>query len=867
MNTFFSPRFGAAPAALLLAVLLSTAGAEPAPAADLVIERAASVRPLRPIFAYEAETFAAGLALCVTGLLVAVYVMRLNAWLRASLAARDKEIGRRKRTEDALRRSKERYRSMTDDVLDTSAVGLFILDSEFEVVWVNRALERYFGVNREQIIGRDKRQLIRDRIKFRFEDPDRFARKVLAAYKDNTYVETFECHVLPGEGREERWLEHWSQPIRRGPHAGGRIEHYYDITDRKQAEETLRRAEARYRTLVESLPAVTYTAAVDQASTTLYVSPQIEDVLGVTPEEYDQDPEIWRKLLHPDDRDRILEAVGRAQETGRALDEEYRMVRPDGRTVWMRDVAHVMRDADGERDFLLGVMYDITERRRASRELKRSRDQYQSLVANIPGITYRCKRDHDWTMLYMSSQVDPLTGYPASDFIHNAVRTYESVIHRDDTEYVNRAVNEAADAGEPWEIEYRVVHRDGGMRWVYEKGRAVAGDDGETQFLDGFILDVTKRKRAEKRLRHFEKAVESSADAIGMATPDGRHYYQNEAFTELFGMSVEQANGEAGPPSTVYADEEVGREVFDTIMRGDSWVGEVEMRGKGGQTIYVSLRAYPLKDEGGRIIGLVGLHTDITERRRSQEVLARYAAELERSNRDLQDFTYAVSHDLQEPLRKIHTFGEFLFEDCIDALPEKGREHVRRMQDATVRMKDLIQHLLRLSRVDSRGAEPEPTESAEVVGRVADTLSESITDCHATLDVEPDLPWVLADATQLEQVFQNLVGNALKFRAPDRRPVVRIGAEREDGEIVFSVSDNGIGIEEDYQDKIFAVFQRLHRREEYDGTGVGLALCKKIVSRHGGRIWVESRPGEGSTFRFSLRAAHRVPGQKEGVTA
>ncbi|MFW6158299.1 MAG: sensor histidine kinase [Planctomycetota bacterium] len=577
-------------------------GGRPA-AAGIAVDGSTSVAPIAPALAYQTETFVAGIFLFVAGLLATVYVIRLNASLRKSLAARDEEIARRKRAEDALRQSKERYRSITHDVLDTSAVGLFILDREFKVVWVNRSLERYFGVNRDGIIGKDKRRLIAERIKFTFEDPDGFADKVLAAYDDNTYVENFECHVLAHGDREDRWLDHWSQPIRSGLHAGGRIEHYYDITD---------------------------------------------------------------------------------------------------------------------------------------------------------------------------------------------------------------------------------------------------------------------RKRAEKRLRHFEKAVESSTDAIGMATPDGRHYYQNDAFTELFGVSVEEADGETGPPSTLYADEAVGREVFDTIMGGESWIGEVEMRNREGQTIYVSLRAYPLKDANRRVIGLVGVHTNITERRRSQEVLARYAAELERSNRDLQDFTYAVSHDLQEPLRKIHTFGEFLFEDCADALPEEGREHVRRMQDATVRMKDLIQHLLRLSRVDTRGAEPAPTDPGTAVRRVTNTLSEAISDCDATVQVEPDLPRVLVDATQLEQVFQNLIGNALKFRSPDREPVVRIGAEREGKEVVFSVADNGIGIEEDYRQKIFAVFQRLHRREDYEGTGVGLALCKKIVGRHGGSIWVESTPGEGSTFRFSLRAAHPTR-QEEGV--
>ncbi len=247
------------------------------------------------------------------------------------------------------------------------------------------------------------------------------------------------------------------------------------------------------------------------------------------------------------------------------------------------------------------------------------------------------------------------------------------------------------------------------------------------------------------------------------------------------------------------------------------------------------------------------LTREIAERKQAEEELERLNAELNRSNRDLQDFTYTVSHDLQEPLRKIHAFGQFLVEDCGDHVPEEGREHLRHIQDAAVRMKDLIRHLLTLARVGTRGGEIEPAAAGQVIQEVLQDMSEQVRECGAAVSLPDRLPTVLADAVQLGQVFQNLIANALKFRSPDRRPEVAIGARVEGDQAVFSVTDNGIGIEERFLERIFGVFQRLHLREEYEGAGVGLALCKKIVLRHGGRIWAESELGKGSTFHFILR--------------
>ncbi len=229
---------------------------------------------------------------------------------------------------------------------------------------------------------------------------------------------------------------------------------------------------------------------------------------------------------------------------------------------------------------------------------------------------------------------------------------------------------------------------------------------------------------------------------------------------------------------------------------------------------------------------------------------------LEKTNTELEEFNYIVSHDLQEPLRKVHSFGQFLMEDCGEQLSEEGKSHVERMQNASVKMKQLIQDLLKLSRITTTEKTYTPVNMNEVIARVRDDLSMAIDESNAQL-TSHDLPTVIGNRTQLTQLFFNLIGNAIKYRSDERTLYIDISYQEKDDEVIFAIADNGIGIEPRYFDKIFGVFQRLHRDEQkYKGTGIGLALCKKVVNAHGGRIWAESEHGKGTTFFVSLKKAN-----------
>jgi PAS domain S-box-containing protein len=271
-----------------------------------------------------------------------------------------------------------------------------------------------------------------------------------------------------------------------------------------------------------------------------------------------------------------------------------------------------------------------------------------------------------------------------------------------------------------------------------------------------------------------------------------------------------------------------------------------------GEPRWVRTQCQPQVVEG-ETHTLRGTIQDITERRRAEEKLERYTTELKRSNAELEQFAYVISHDLQEPSRMVKSYLELLENHCQNRLDEKAELFIDYAADGATRMHEMVGALLDLSRVERYGQALSPTDTEAVLTRTLTSLNLVIEEVAAEVTHDP-LPPVMADPAQLAQVFQNLIANALKFRREDVPPHIHVSATREDGMWRFAVADNGIGFDSKHGERVFQIFQRLHTRDEYPGTGIGLALCKRILERHGGRIWVESAPGEGSTFFFTLQA-------------
>jgi PAS domain S-box-containing protein len=279
---------------------------------------------------------------------------------------------------------------------------------------------------------------------------------------------------------------------------------------------------------------------------------------------------------------------------------------------------------------------------------------------------------------------------------------------------------------------------------------------------------------------------------------------------------------------------------------------DAEITTQAGRLVPISISVGLVHDRRGKVIGMQVVANDITERKEAEAALARQAEELARSNTELQQFAYVASHDLQEPLRMMASFAQLLAKGYKGQLDADADEFIDYIVDGAAHMQQLINDLLSYARVGSRGKDFAPTDCAAVLRTVCVNLRAAIEESGAVIVADP-LPTVMADETQLVQLFQNLLGNAIKFRG-EKSPIISIGAERRGDDWLFRLRDNGIGIEPQYVERIFLIFQRLHGRSRYPGTGIGLAIAKKIVERHAGRIWVESEPGKGSTFCFTLPA-------------
>ncbi len=369
-------------------------------------------------------------------------------------------------------------------------------------------------------------------------------------------------------------------------------------------------------------------------------------------------------------------------------------------------------------------------------------------------------------------------------------------------------------------------------------------------------------------LPHLDKAtllaalVESAQDAIVAKTLDGRITFWNRGAERLFGFAAAEMIGEKirllVPPDRWHEEDE-----FLASLRAGNRIEHYEtVRVRSdGKPIDVSLSVSPIKSADGTIVGGATIARDITarkeaeerlqtERKQAADILARQTRELERSNAELEQFAYIASHDLQEPLRMVVSYTELLEERNKGRLDAKTDKFIRYIVEGGKRMQELVGDLLAYSRVGRNDRPFEAVDTALLAQRVLAGLQSAIVQSGAEI-VCGQLPTITGDHVQLGQVFQNLIVNAIKFRA-ERPPRICVDAESDGRDWLFSVKDNGIGIELEYADRIFQMFQRLHERAKYEGNGLGLALAKKIVERHHGRIWFESEVGNGTTFYFTV---------------
>lgn len=385
----------------------------------------------------------------------------------------------------------------------------------------------------------------------------------------------------------------------------------------------------------------------------------------------------------------------------------------------------------------------------------------------------------------------------------------------------------------------------------------------------------------------YRVIVENISEGAATLLPDGVILYANTAFSNILNVPLERLIGSRFDEFVWQPDREILPGLFEKALKATARSEISLVSGQELLPAYISLRSLPIDDEKTALSMVItdiserkraeeelrrahdelddrvhqrtrelkevnrSLQTEIAERKRAEESLKHAVDDLARSNKELEQFAYVASHDLQEPLRTVASYVELLERRYKGQLDDKADRYIAFAVDGAHRMSTLINDLLAYSRVGTRGKDFVKVDLAALFSKVTSDLKVAASESGAMITAD-QLPAVIGDESQLVQLFQNLIGNAIKFKKEDEPPRIHLSAESKKSEWIFGIHDNGIGIEPRFYDRIFTIFQRLHTKEEYPGTGVGLAICKRIVERHGGRMWLESKPGEGSTFFFTL---------------
>ena len=735
---------------------------------------------------------------------------------------------------------------------DLAATGTALVGADGRYFRVNKVLCRMLGSTESVLLGNGAE---------RFTHPDdrdqdqRLDRKLLAGEIESYTQEKRYLHL---DGRVVWVLVNVALVRTNDDQAPYFVHHIQDLTERKRAELAVQISETRFRAALDaSLDAFFVLNSVRDASG------QIEDfvfveVNGVTEKLLgrSRDALIGQRLcdLYPANRKTgLFEKYARVVESRIPFEREFETTSSGLNASWLRVQAVALEDG------VVLTTRDITERKLAEKTLLESEARFRALFEHNPdGVVLIDPHDpnHPWAIVDCNETFGRMNGYARQELIGKSIDLLHD--HAMMAEQGGRLLE--------WIREAGIAHGEGlhrhqdGHTFEIESASSIVTLGGRELVL-GLDRDISDRKRAQSALLESESRFRTAMDysPIGKALVrlDGHFLRVNNALSQILGYTPEELLEIDFQSITHPDDMELDLRYLQEILSGqrDTFETEKRYRHREGREVVTQLNVALVRDADGTPLYFVSQIQDISDRKRADQELRAFASQLERSNRDLQEFAQVASHDLQEPLRKIQMFGDRLKANYAGSLGTTGVDYLERMQGAAGRMQALIQDLLAFSRVASKTRPMVPVNLDQVAREVIDDLEALIERSGGRVEIGK-LNTILADPLQMRQMLQNLIGNGLKFNRPDVIPVVKIGAGVIEGAqghaFELFVEDNGIGFDEKHLERIFTPFQRLHTRNEYEGTGMGLAICRRIAERHGGTMSAQSVLGVGSIFRMTL---------------
>jgi PAS domain S-box-containing protein len=783
-----------------------------------------------------------------------------------------RDISRRKNAEKSLKESEERYHSLFKN---NHAAMLLIDPNSGSIVDANPAATSFYGYSHDE--------LVKMNIEHINNLPNHDVHSEMhksRTFQKNNFI--FRHTLANGEIRD---VDVYSGPI----NVGGKNLLYsiiHDITQRKQIENKIQdsldeslRVQDELITLIENIiDEVWFTdkqgniilanasARKFQKEVKSEENSSLNNLISKS-DVYDSNGSLRMNEGSP-----LLRALN--GETLTNFDET--VIFPNGEKHYRQVSSAPIKNEYNTIMGAVAVVRDITEQKKIEESLRISEERLRlAQTRGEVGVW-------DWNVvtndLYFTPELEQLYGLSPG-----TIKTYgdwRELTHPDDIVRIEVERDKQIANHQPFDLEFRIFHDSGGMGWLSTRGGAIYDENDEVVRVLGINTDITIRKEAEDILQttllRFYKILSNMSAGVLLVTADNKVEFVNQQLCDYFYLDKEPEyyNGYTSSEMTEeiknayrYPEEALLR--IEEIVNDWKPVHSEDVLMRNGKSC---LRDFVPLSIDGKPFGRLWLHIDITERKKIEEKLhesntklikevhdhqntelklKELVTELKRSNKELEQFAYVSSHDLQEPLRMVALFTQLLERRYKGKLDDDADDYIKFIVEGAQRMKLLIDDLLSYSRVNTKGGEFNPINMDKVMDNVLSNLHLISEEKSAEIIVHEPLPNIIGDESQMMHVFQNLIANGIKFNDKEK-PEIIVSAQEDSNGWIFSVSDNGIGIAPEYQAQIFEIFKRLHDRDEYPGTGIGLAICQKIIERHGGKIWVESSKGKGSIFYFTI---------------
>lgn len=761
-----------------------------------------------------------------------------NKYLGCRVSERD--VTDQKWAEMALQKSEEKYRTL----FETMTQGVLYQNTDGHITSMNPAAEVILGYDMEEILNRRSNDPLWGAVK---EDGTEFPGEehpARVALKTGKTVKDMVMGIKNPLKDGYTWLNIDAIPLFRP----GEEEPYQvytsleDITSRKEVEEALIEKEGKFRVLFKTIPLGV--SIIGQDREVIDVNPALENILQLSKEQLLTGKHEKRKYIKTDGNElkadefpssRVLQGEGEV-----VKESKIGIIKEDGDHIWTNVIARSLPFPDWK---ALILTLDITQPKASEEALKESEKNYRELVDNsLVGVF---KTNLEGEILFTNEALVRILGY---DSVEELQGNNIANLYKNEEDRIS-LLQELKKYGSLADYEVEMVGKTG------QDITLLISANLEEGVISGMFMDITRGKLAEQKLRKSEERYRSLFNQMteGFAVHeiicdqekepvDFRFIDINPAFEKLTGLNREKVVGKL--QSEVVPDDNVD---WAKIYGKVALTGQPIHLEDYSDTLkrYYDIYAYSPKPNQ-----FATIFSDITERKVAEGNLQVTLERLEKSNYDLEQFAYVASHDLQEPLRMITSFLQLLQRRYGEKLDKDANDFIGFSVDGAARMQKLINGLLTFSRLNTKPIEFKEINTEKVLEQVTFESKIFIENNNALITHDP-LPAISADYSQMVQLFQNLIVNAIKYRGP-QRPKIHVSAKREGKGWLFLVQDNGMGIEKNQSNRIFKIFQRLHGRDEYEGTGIGLAIAKRIVERHGGTIWVESEPGNGSTFYFTI---------------